>query len=58
MFKRPFRWVAELGVERNPRKPESVMKEEAWAGIGGFTRETDPGVLVQVSFGDFRLKHP
>lgn len=37
---------AELGVERNPIKPES-SKEELWVGLSDFMCKIGFGVLVQ-----------
>lgn len=45
-FIRPFSLEAELGVERNPIKPES-LKKELWAGLSDFMCKIEFGVLVQ-----------
>lgn len=46
LFIRPLSLGAELGVERNPIKPES-LKEELWAGLSDFMCKIGFGMLVQ-----------
>ena len=46
LFMRPFMLGAELGVDRNPIKPES-LKEEAWPGVSYYMCKTELGVFVQ-----------
>lgn len=43
---RSFMLGAELGVDRNPIKPES-LKEEAWPGVSDYRCKTELGVFVQ-----------